>query len=137
MDENNTKRWLDVYQQISDNLNRRKHSRLGVAPIKITLENFHEYHHKKYPNADKKNLICKFGVGDRVRIPIHIANPKAKRKATFEKGYMMKWTKELYTIWKVQKSGAICYYRVEGPSGRLVRPLYEPELNLVLRKRPS
>lgn len=137
MDENNTKKWVDVYLQFSDNINRRKHSRLGVAPIDITIENFRESYHKKYPNADNKNLICKFGIGDKVRIPIISVNSKAKRKSTFEKGYMMKWTKELYTIWKVQKSGDICYYRVEGPNGKLLRPLYESELNLVLRKRPS
>ena len=140
MDENKTKRWIDIYRQISQNLNKRKHSRLGVAPIDITLENFHEFHHKKYPKSDGSHVVCKFGVGDKVRIPIHVANSKlkskAKRKSTFEKGYMMKWTKELYTIWKVQKSGAICYYRVTGPSGRLPRPLYERQLNLVLRKRP-
>ena len=54
-----------------------------------------------YPELDGKTLAPKFSIGDRVRI--------TKKKKTFDKGYTQRWTKEVFTISKIQLTIPVTY----------------------------
>lgn len=129
--ENNTERWVDDLQNFSKAINNSPNRTTGAKPNEVNSENWHEIYDKLYNGKPYSVGICKFNVGDQVRIPIEI--PKSKE--TFRKGTMAQWSKELYTISKIYRSGPICYFRLKRDSAAVKHVFYEKELNLVIRKR--
>ena len=94
MTENNTKKWIDVLQDIVQNYNSTFHRSIGMAPSNVTFENRNEVFKKLYPKMDQK-VKCKVKVGWRVRIP--------RQKPLFEKGFTPNWSTEVYIIKKIHK----------------------------------
>ena len=130
--ENNTTRWIDKLQDFSTALNNVKNRATGMKPDSINSENWHAIYDKLYKDTGENyKTICKFSVGDQVRIPIEV--PNAKR--TFRKGTLAKWSAELYTIIKAYRTGSICYFKIRRESNAKKHIFYEKELNLVIRKR--
>ena len=123
--ENNTLRWVDVLQKLSEAINNSVNRSIGIPPNDVTEKNRQKIFDKLY---GKKQMppLCRFSVGDKVRIPM--------TKNIFEKGYAANWTKELYVITHVFNDGSVCYYSVENSVGEpLKRKYYTEELNLVSR----
>ena len=123
--ENNTERWVDILQDVSDAMNNSVNRSIGMAPINVTLDNrkkvFKTLYGSMTPPSD-----CRFKIGDIVRIPLP--------KTLFTKGYKPGWTKELYKVSKVLKTGNVCYYEVSDLTGeRQNRKFYKQELNLVVK----
>ena len=55
-----------------------------------------------YPDhLEIDNIEPKFSVGDKVRI--------SKKKKTFEKGYTIRWTEEIFTIIEVKRTSPMTY----------------------------
>lgn len=129
--ENNTTRWVDNLQGFSDAINNTVNRSTGMRPNDINSENWHEIYDKLYNSKPYSVPICKFSVGDQVRIPIEIH----KSKETFRKGTLAQWSKELYTISKIYRSVSVCYFKLKRNSVGKKEIFYEKELNLVLRKR--
>jgi hypothetical protein len=123
--ENDTERWVDVLQEISSALNNSINRSIGIAPIDVTFENQKEVFKVLYGSQTPPS-DCTFKVGDLVRLPLP--------KNIFTKGYKPAWTKELYKISRVFKTGNLCYYEVQDLAGeQLNRKYYKQELNLVLK----
>ena len=127
--ENNTERWVDVLQDISAALNDSINRSIGMAPNEVNFKTqktvFNTLYGSQTPPSE-----CKFKIGDLVRIPLP--------KNIFTKGYKAAWTKELYRIIKVWKTGNLCYYEVSDLTGdKLNRKFYKQELNLVLKNGVS
>ena len=127
--EHNTLRWIDVLQNLSDAINNSVNRSIGVPPNTVNEENRAEIFEKLY-GSKKLPPICRFKVGDKVRLPIG--------KNIFQKGYDANWTKELYEITKVHNDGSVCFYDVKTNEGdSLERKFYAEELNLVSRNAVS
>ena len=128
--ENKTRRWVDKLQEFSEAINQTINRDIGMAPNNVSFMNRDVVWQKLYGSKNKK-VLCKYKVGDIVRIPV--------KKAIFDKGYKPNWTEELYKIKTKKSDGNVCYYIVEDKDGlQLERKFYNQEINLVLRddKKP-
>ena len=129
--ENKTRRWINVLQELSNDINESVNREIGMAPNDVTLDNRNDVWEKLYGSTSIKPL-CKYKVGDIIRIPV--------RKRLFEKGYKPNWTQDLYTIKSRETDGSVCFYTVVDRNGtELDRKLYNQEINLVVRdvEKPS
>ena len=64
-------------------------------------ENKNEVWRNLYPEFGGKTLAPKFSIGDNVRI--------TKNKNMFDKGYMQRWTEEVFKISKIQLTIPVIY----------------------------
>ena len=123
--ENNTVRWFDVLDRVSEGINNSVNRSIKMTPNQVNFENADEVKRNLYgsraPPPD-----CRYNEGDVVRIP--------EDKNVFSKGYAVNWTRELYKISKVLNDGEVCYYKVkDSEDTELERNFYEQELNLVIK----
>lgn len=88
----NTKRYLDVLQQLVQGYNNRYHRSIGMAPIDVTpdketsvLERL--YKHPRMASIDRNFTL---EIGDQVRI--------SQTRMTFRKGYLQGWSTEIFTV---------------------------------------
>ena len=125
--ENNTVRWIEILPKLSKALNNSFNRSIGMAPNQVNFKNRSEVYENLY-GASGPPTLCKFQVGDHVRIPLD--------KDIFDKGYSVAWSKEIYKIADKRSDGEVCYYFILTLDGHAVpgkRFYYEEELNLVLR----
>ena len=123
--ENRTLRWVDVLQKLSEAINNSVNRSIGMTPNNVNDKNRGKIFEKLY---GRKQLppVCRFSVGDKVRIPMS--------KNIFQKGYEANWSREIYNVTHVFNDGTVCYYSVENSEGEpFKRKLYQEELNLVAR----
>ena len=92
---NNTRKFVDVLDLLVDQYNNSINSSINMTPKAAgRKENENKVWRNLYPELDGKTLAPKFSIGDRVRI--------TKKKKTFDKEYTQRWTKEVFTISKIQ-----------------------------------
>ena len=90
----NTLRYIGVLQDLVDSYNSTHHRSIGMAPNEVTLKNEGLVRSRLYPEKsyDKnKKPKWRFKIGDTVRI-------STVRRTPFEKGYVNKWSRELFEI---------------------------------------
>ena len=118
-------RWVDVIQKLSKAINASKNRSTGYAPDEVNDSNRLEILRKLY-KRDETIPICRFKVGDKVRIPLD--------KEVFDKGYSLSWTEELFTITKIHNDSFVCFYTLVDQDGaELRKKYYAEELNLVIK----
>ena len=125
--ENNTFKWIDILPKLSEALNNSYNRSIGMAPNSVSFENKDEVFENLY-GAIGPPTLCKFQIGDHVRIPLD--------KNIFDKGYSVAWSKEIFKISDKRSDGSVCYYFIRSLDGKKVPGkefYYEQELNLVLR----
>ena len=117
---NNTRKYVDVLDDMVRNYNETVHSSIKMTPIEASKkknENRVWLHLYSFPTSGREP---KFSAGDNVRI--------TKKKETFEKGYTPRWTEEIFIIDKVQHTNPPTY-KIEDLSGEKISgSFYEPEL---------
>src|SRR5436190_564015 len=102
----NTRRYIDVLQDIVHAYNHTRHSTIKMEPAVVTLENARiarENMNRRWSKKKKKeeegeeNLVrarkAKYKEGDLVRV--------SRAKVAFEKGYEAKWSEEIFRIHRV------------------------------------
>lgn len=84
-------RYIDILQDIVESYNYSKHRSLGMSPKDVNKNNERKLWIKQYGNhMYSKKAVFAFQIGDKVRV--------SKYKKTFERGYLPKWQKEVFTI---------------------------------------
>jgi hypothetical protein len=86
---NNTRRYLDVLQDIIHSYNNTRHRSIGIAPSQVDSSNEQMVRDKLYP-PKPKTYHYKFDVGDTVRISV--------KRQPFDKSYTGNWSEELFKI---------------------------------------
>lgn len=123
----NTEEWVDALPHLIQSYNLAHHRVIGRAPVSVTLENAMEVWQHLYGKADKKERRKALSVGDQVRI--------SKVKRTFEKGYMPKWTEEIFTIEAIDRKHQPHMYTLRDFNNeRIVGRFYLDELQKVIKK---
>jgi hypothetical protein len=118
----NTRRWIDMFDKLLREYNTRRHSTIGMTPMKASLK---ENEMKVLQNIINKTKGAsrnkpKFKVGDRVRM--------SRTKALFEKGYLPNWSEETYIVGEVQKTNPITY-KIKDSLGEVIEgSFYNEEL---------
>lgn len=123
----NTKKYVDVLEQLVDIYNKRKHRIIGCAPTDVNENNVlsvWEFMSKHNPVTIFNEKRVKFKVGTFVRI----GNPKL----AFDKGYKKQWSTEIFLVDKVILSHPHTY-RIRSINGEKIEGLfYEQELQEVI-----
>ncbi|KAL3068744.1 hypothetical protein niasHT_032160 [Heterodera trifolii] len=103
--ERNTYKWIDVVQDFVRAINHSPNSTIGMCPADVNFKNA-EALRQKLQNA-AENVVRRqprYRVGDRVRIE--------KYKHVFQKGYLPRFTNELFTVAEVHSERSPVVYRL-------------------------
>ena len=118
--KNNTRRFVDQLANIIQSYNNSHHSTVGTQPANITPHNqekiWLKIHHK--PRVVKRKQ--EFRLGDTVRI--------SKSRKIFEKGYLGRWTTELFKIKKIHQTRPPTYQLVDLQDEPVVGIFYSQEM---------
>lgn len=130
MYEKNTRRYLDVLQDLVSSYNDTYHKAIKMAPSEVNTSNEGRvlgYLYGKYwfPKTGI-NRIKKEGVkvGDLVRI--------SKLKGVFDKGYIGNWTEEVFIVDKIIESEPRRWYKLKDWGGEVLEgSFYDEEIQVV------
>jgi hypothetical protein len=110
MSANNTKKWIDVLEMATDNINSNIHSATGKKPIDV-INDEKNARSGALESIEKKNeesmrvkgrLFERLHVGDSVRLVL----PKNERQVVnITRGYLKQWGKRVYTIHRAINPG--------------------------------
>ena len=123
----NTKRYIDVLDDLVTAYNNSKHSTIGIAPRSVNASNEDVIRKRIYGNTVKTNKSSKpkFFVNETVRLNT--------LKGAFEKGYTGNWTEEIFKIDKIYTQYLPFMYRIKDSTGNIVKGrFYENELQSVI-----
>ena len=123
----NTKRYIDILQDIVRGYNNSIHSSIKMTPASVTLKNAH-IAVKNIRNKYKPVVRTpKYTVGEYVRV--------IRERGVFEKGYVAGYTEEIFKIIKVLTHRKPPVYVLEDFNGDAVNGVfYEEELSPVIIK---
>ena len=120
--DNNTNVYVDILPDRVEDYNNTRHSSIKMTPVEANKKkNELTVWRNLYPN--RLNIIDinpKFSIGDKVRI--------SKKKELFEKGYTTRWTEEVFTITKINRTSPITYKIADLNGEEIDGTFYEPEL---------
>lgn len=119
---NNTRRWVDVLDEIIKKYNSRKHKTIGMTPKEASkIENEEIVIENTYPKVEEKvKEKPKFKIGDFVRI--------SRIKGTFEKGYLPNWSREIFQIYQILDTIPVTYKIKEFDGEPIEGSFYTEEL---------
>lgn len=116
-------RWLELLPQLIESYNHSYHRTIKTMPANVSKKNETEVWLQQYANLNV-NAKAKFSVGDRVRIP--------KTKTIFTKGYIAKWSDEVFIISEVNTKYNPPVYTLKDENGDVIKgSFYEQELQQV------
>ena len=122
----NTKRYIDVLDDLLRAYNSSVHRTIGLAPIDVNETNESKIWQRMYGDLSRvqKKSKPKFFVGEAVRTNT--------LKGNFEKGYTGQWTEEIFYIDKIYAQYLPYMYRIRDTAGEIVKGrYYERELQPV------
>lgn len=121
---NNSKRYVDVLQDLVSAYNRSYHRSIKMKPAEVTKDNEHIVFNNLYKAKDKGMITFKFKAGDTVRI--------SKLRSPFKKGYEQNYTDEYFTVMEcLHRRPPV--YRLKDYDGEILQgTFYEPELQKVI-----
>lgn len=119
----NTRRYIEVLQQLVDSYNNTYHRSIRMRPSKVGLNNVGIVRRNLFGNQPVKKKV-KYKVGDYVRLSL--------RKRIFGKGYLENFTEEVFKVNKVFSRNTPTTYGVEDLKGEEIEGrFYGKELQLV------
>ena len=122
--KHNTSTFVDVLQKMVNIYNHTPHRSIGMAPLDVTTNNKSQVWLRLYGDPiDYKESELK--VGDTVRIS------KARQK--FEKGYIAKWTEEIFTIVERKSTRPPTFVLNDYSGERLKGTFYAQELQKITK----
>ena len=121
--KNNNIVWYNILPDLIKNYNNRYHRTIKLKPIDIDKSN-EKYIKKTVYNYNITNKKPKFKINDMVRISL-------KRRQLFDKpSGNIKWSEELFKIYKINKSNVITY-QIKDMNDEIIKGIfYEKELQL-------
>ena len=120
--EYHTRRYIDVLQKIIDSYNNTYHTGIGMTPNEVNEKNVMQaiYHNVKVPPYNDK---VAFAIGEYVRI--------LGKKNTFDRGYDVLWTEQIYQIKSILRTVPITYQVNDLKGDAVDGSFYKEELQSV------
>ena len=121
--KNNNTVWYNILPELIKTYNNRYHRTIKMKPIDVNKSN-EKYIKNTVYNYDITNKKPKFKINDLVRISL-------KRRELFDKPTgNIKWSEELFKIYKINKSNVISY-QIKDMNDEIIKGIfYEKELQL-------
>ena len=121
--KNNNTVWYNILPDLINTYNNRYHQTIKMKPKNVNKLNEKHIKNTVY-NYDITNKKPKFKINDLVRISL-------KRRALFDKSTgNIKWSEEIYKIYKINKSNVITYQLKDMNNEIIKGQFYEKELQL-------
>ena len=118
---NNTKKYINVLDEMVNNYNNTKHSSIKMTPVEASdKKNKNRVWFTLNGKARTNPVEPKFSVGDKVRI--------TKKKSNFEKGYTPRWTEEVFTVSQIQYTDPPTYKISDHHGEEIQGTFYEQEM---------
>ena len=118
---NSTKRYIDVLDALVQQYNNKHHSTIKMTPVEASLKiNENKVWRNLCPTNENRSIKPKFSVRDRVFI--------ARKKAVFNKGYMPRWTEEVFIIASIQNTDPPTYKIKDNNDEEIKGTFYEQKL---------
>ncbi|KAL3104698.1 hypothetical protein niasHT_024930 [Heterodera trifolii] len=111
--ERNTYTWIEVVQDIVRAINHSPNSSIGMRPADVNFKNAEALRQKLHNAAE--NVVRRqprYRVGDRVRIE--------KYKHVFQKGYLPRFTNELFKVAEVHTERSPVVYRLRDDHNEII-----------------
>ena len=119
---NSTNEYIDILQDLVKQYNNTKHSSIKMTPVEGSMKKnekkVFENLYGEIGTVSKKKP--KFKLGDFVRIP--------RKKGTFEKGYTVRWSEEVFKVVEILHSVPITYKLRDLNDEEIKGSFYEEEL---------
>ncbi|KAL3077782.1 hypothetical protein niasHS_011585 [Heterodera schachtii] len=118
--ERNTYKWIGVVQDIVRAINHSPNSTIGMCPADVNFKNAEALRQKLHNAAE--NVVRRqprYRVGDRVRIE--------KYKHVFKKGYLPRFTNELFTVAEVHPERSPVVYRLRDDHNEIISGTVEQQ----------
>ncbi|KAL3087856.1 hypothetical protein niasHS_009594 [Heterodera schachtii] len=118
--ERNTYKWIDVVQDLVRAINHSPNSTIGMCPADVNFQNAEALRQKLHNAAE--NVVRRpprYRVGDRVRIE--------KYKHVFQKGYLPRFTNELFTVAEVHTERSPVVYRLRDDHNEIISGTVEQQ----------
>ncbi|KAL3092184.1 hypothetical protein niasHT_026736 [Heterodera trifolii] len=118
--EQNTYKWIGVVQDIVCAINHSQNSSIGMRPVDVNFKNAEALRQKLHDAAE--NVVRrqpKYRVGDRVRIE--------KYKHVFQKGYLPRFSNELFTVAEVHSERSPVVYRLRDDNNEIISGTVEQQ----------
>ena len=115
-----TDKWVKMLPELVNEYNNRKHRTIGMSPSDGSKKENEEQIKREVFTEDISSKKPKYKVGDYVRI--------YKYKNLFEKGYIGRWTKEVFKIVEVQRTNPITYVIMDSDGEVIKGSFYGQEL---------
>lgn len=112
--------WLKLLPGLVEEYNNRVHRTIGMTPIEGSKKENEEWIKENVFSEQLSNKKAKLHVGDFVRI--------YKYKSTFEKGYIGRWTAEVFKVVEVLPTNPITYNIADSDGEVIKGGFYEQEL---------
>ena len=121
--KNNNTVWYNILPELIKKYNNRYHHTIKMRPIDVNKKNEKHIKNTVY-NYDITNKKPKYKINDIVRISL-------KRRELFDKpSANIKWSEELFKIFKINKSNVITY-QLKDMNDEIIKGIfYEKELQL-------
>lgn len=108
-----------ILQDLVWSYNHSYHRSIKRSPASVTAKNQEDVWYTLYGSTTtEESPICKFQVGDHVRI--------SKAKRTFKKGYLPNWTREIFLV-AACRPGRPPVYELEDANGEKLRGTFYAE----------
>ena len=119
--KNNNTVWYNILPELIKIYNNRYHRTIRMKPVDVNKSN-EKYIKDNFYTYDKTNKKPKFKINDLVRISL-------KRRELFDKASgNIKWSQELFKIYKINKSNVITY-KIKDLNDEIIKGIfYEKEL---------
>jgi len=120
----NTRRYLDVLDDLLHSYNNTHHRSIGMAPSEVNSYNEDVVIARLYP-LKPKTYRWKYALRDRVRI--------AMQRQPFRKGYLGEWSEEIFEISTRLPTVPVTYELRDLLGESIKGRFYEPEIQRVLK----
>ena len=119
-----TSTYLDVLPALVDTYNRTFHRSIGMAPVQVNASTtglvWRRLYGRERPPVDKKDDLKP---GDSVRI--------SKARRAFTKGYKPRWTEEVFTVERVQRTSPVTFVLKDFAGDTIRGSFYRQELQKI------
>ena len=121
-----TTRFLELLPKLVKSYNNSYHRSIKRKPSEVTVENQADVWNTLYSDKSVKRVKSLLKIGDRVRI--------TKARRPFDKGYLRKWSLELFTISRKLKTSPTTYILKDDNGEELNGSFYSQEIQVVRDK---
>jgi len=120
-----TFKWIDILNKLIHNYNHSYHRSIKEKPVNVKHDNQYQIWKTLYPV--KAQGISILNIGDHVRI--------SKFRQKFDKGYIPRWTEEIFIIDNIIKRPVVVYTIKDLQGEKIEGTFYKEELQKVLLEK--